>query len=104
MQIFTYKIINFKTYKTLTISFFSTSHSDFMAHNSETSTLTEKINKIDIEQSQIQKSVSGNSNLEIKHNLKRKFHSNLINPNIKKRKNKGYTFIQEEEDDNKEEE
>ena len=61
-----------------------------------------KNDKIDIEQSQIQKSVSGNSNLEIKHNLKRKFHSNLINPNIKKRKNKGYTFIQEEEDENKE--
>ena len=61
-----------------------------------------KNDKIDIEQSQIQKSVSGNSNLEIKHNLKRKFHSNLINPNIKKRKNKGYTFIQEDEDENKE--
>ena len=61
-----------------------------------------KNDKIEIEQSQIQKSVSGNSNLEIKHNLKRKFHSNLINPNIKKRKNKGYTFIQEDEDENKE--
>ena len=61
-----------------------------------------KNDKIDIEQSQIQKRISGNSNLEIKHNLKRKFHSNLINPNIKKRKNKGYTFIQEEEDENKE--
>ncbi len=61
-----------------------------------------KNDKIEIEQSQIQKSVSGNSILEIKHNLKRKFHSNLINPNIKKRKNKGYTFIQEDEDENKE--
>ena len=61
-----------------------------------------KNDKIDIEQSQIQKRISGNSNLEIKHNLKRKFHSNLINPNIKKRKNKGYTFIQEDEDENKE--
>jgi hypothetical protein len=61
-----------------------------------------KKDKIDIDQSQTQKSISGNSNLEIKHNLKRKFHSNLINPNIKKRKNKGYTFIQEDEDENKE--
>jgi hypothetical protein len=61
-----------------------------------------KNDKIVIEQSQIQKSVSGNSNLVIKHNLKRKFNSNLINPNIKKRKKKGFTFIQEDEDENKE--
>ena len=63
-----------------------------------------KKDKSDFDLSQLQKNVSGNNSLEIKQNLKRKFHSNLINPNIKKRKNKGYTFIQEEEDDNKEEE
>ena len=63
-----------------------------------------KKDKSDFDLSQLQKNVSGNNTLEIKQNLKRKFHSNLINPNIKKRKNKGYTFIQEEEDDNKEEE
>ena len=63
-----------------------------------------KKDKSDFELSHLQKNVSGNNTLEIKQNLKRKFHSNLINPNIKKRKNKGYTFIQEEEDDNKEEE
>ena len=63
-----------------------------------------KKDKSDFDLSHLQKNVSGNNSLEIKQNLKRKFHSNLINPNIKKRKNKGYTFIQEEEDDNKEEE
>ncbi len=61
-----------------------------------------KKDKSDFDLSQLQKNVSGNNTLEIKQNLKRKFHSNLINPNIKKRKNKGYTFIQEDEDENKE--
>ena len=38
-------------------------------------------------------------NLSQKVKQKRKFHSNLINPNIKKRKVKGVAFIQENEDD-----
>ena len=37
-----------------------------------------------------------NSTFDIQLKQKRKFHSNLINPNIKKRKMKGATFTQEE--------
>lgn len=36
--------------------------------------------------------------LEIKKNVKRKYQSNLINPNIKKRKKKGVQFIKDEEE------
>lgn len=44
---------------------------------------------------------SFSNGLEFKQNVKRKFHSNLINPNIKKRKKKGFQFI-EDDNENKE--
>jgi hypothetical protein len=37
--------------------------------------------------------------LEVKKNMKRKYNADLINPNAKKRKNKGAKFIQEENKD-----
>lgn len=45
---------------------------------------------------------SFSNGLEFKQNVKRKFHSNLINPNIKKRKKKGVQFI-EDDNENKDE-
>ena len=49
----------------------------------------------------LEKDNKGNMILEVKQNVKRKYHANLINPNIKKRKKKGVEFIKEETNEDK---
>lgn len=71
-------------------------------------TTQKEINKLSISENiiserkeNIEKVLNGNSILEVKQNVKRKYHANLINPNIKKRKKKGVEFIKDEEPDEK---
>ena len=57
-----------------------------------------EINK-QFEQSIIKNNINefkGNGKLEVKKNAKRKFNSNIINPNVKKRDVKGAKFVDEE--------
>lgn len=48
--------------------------------------------------SSVSNSEIGNKKLEVKKNLKRKFNSDLINPNIKKRKGRGAKLISENDE------
>lgn len=67
----------------------------------ETNKISVNDNIISERKENLEKDNKGNMILEVKQNVKRKYHANLINPNIKKRKKKGVEFIKEETNEDK---